>query len=184
MGKDLTAMTKIYITGAPGSGKSYLARRLAAKLDIPWYDLDSDHLYDLNHDDRDAYYQQLLTQDSWICEAVTLGLHTKWVEVADLVVLLETPLAYRVWRILLRTVLKGLGVTFSGQEGRETWYKLRYRLQETWRYDERHKIPFLSTCTLYQDRIHVFSDNSHARRWLLKTIKYRRLTTKIGAPRV
>ncbi len=33
-------MTKLYITGGPGSGKTTYAKRLAQKLDIPCYDLE------------------------------------------------------------------------------------------------------------------------------------------------
>lgn len=33
-------MTKLYITGGPGSGKTTYAKRLVRKLDIPCYDLE------------------------------------------------------------------------------------------------------------------------------------------------
>jgi shikimate kinase len=34
----------IYLYGPPGSGKSYIAKKLASKLNMPLYDIDDDHL--------------------------------------------------------------------------------------------------------------------------------------------
>ncbi len=164
-------MARIYIVGAPGSGKSFIAKRLAAQLDIPWYDLDSDALYQLAPDDRDILYDRVRIEDAWICEAVALGLHRKWVHEADLVIVLVTPRIYRILRIFLRALLKGLGIRFPGQEGAETWAALRYRLRETWYYQERYGQPFIHECGMYRDRIFSFSNNIHAQKWIFDNVR-------------
>ena len=164
-------MAKIFIMGAPGSGKSYMAKRLSTKLAIPWYDLDSDAAYELSPTECEDYYEHLRASDSWICEVVVLGLQRQWVEGADLVIILGTPRTYRALRILLRAFLKGIGVRFQGQEGKETWGSLRYRLSETWHYLERHQVPFLSQCEMYHERIFVFSKNVEALKWICSQVR-------------
>ena len=75
---------KIHIIGCSGTGKSYLAKGLSEKYNIPHYDLD-----DLQWDNTAASYgvkmptekrrqllQNILEKDNWIIE----GVYYKWVK--------------------------------------------------------------------------------------------------------
>ena len=68
---------KIHIVGGPGSGKSFLAKKLSRELGIPHYDLDdiqwaSEGGYGTKRDitERDALLRQILQKDQWIIEGV------------------------------------------------------------------------------------------------------------------
>lgn len=100
---------RIHIIGGPGSGKSYIARRLSEKYALPHYDLD-DIFWDRNHKDyirsseetRQRRLETILANETWIIE----GVYYKWLEMsfegADKIVVLNTPLVLRQWRVLRR----------------------------------------------------------------------------------
>jgi adenylate kinase family enzyme len=72
---------KIHIIGGPGSGKSYLAKKLSGRYSIPCYDLD-DIFWDKNQREyirtpeeaRQKKLSTILKNDSWIIE----GVYYKW----------------------------------------------------------------------------------------------------------
>ena len=115
-------MTKrIHIIGGPASGKSTLARRLGAELQLPVIELDK-----LFWDDESPYYahrrdeverDRLLTShlftDSWIVE----GVYWKWClpsfERADKIILLDAPHWVRQWRLASRFIKRNLGIEKS-----------------------------------------------------------------------
>jgi len=111
-------MKRIYITGAIGSGKSYAARLLSETLHLSHHSLDP-IVFDL---DATAYRQRfpetvrdeklrvLMDGDSWIIEGWYRGdwLHSVY-QRADCVLLLDTPLLRRYWRIIARFMRRKLG---------------------------------------------------------------------------
>ncbi|MDX1739591.1 MAG: DNA topology modulation protein FlaR, partial [Alphaproteobacteria bacterium] len=68
---------KLHIIGGPGSGKSYIARKLSEKYGLPQHDLD-DIFWDRNHADyirsgdeaRQTNLESILSNDTWIIEGV------------------------------------------------------------------------------------------------------------------
>jgi len=100
---------KLHIIGGPGSGKSYIARRISEKYGLPKYDLD-DIFWDRNHEDyirsseeeRHRGLESILANEAWIIE----GVYYKWLkksfEGADKIIVLNTPLMLRQWRVLRR----------------------------------------------------------------------------------
>ena len=112
-------MKRIYITGAIGSGKSYAARLLGETLRIPHQSLDP-IVFDLDAEAyrkrfaetvRDEKLRELVAADSWIIEGWYRG---DWLnpvyQQADAVLLLDTPLALRYWRIVARFTRRKLGL--------------------------------------------------------------------------
>ena len=75
---------KIHIIGCSGRGKTYLAKKLSNKYNIPHYDLDdiywdnSSQEYGIktSAEKRDKLLQNILEKDDWIIE----GIYYKWLE--------------------------------------------------------------------------------------------------------
>lgn len=107
---------KIHIIGGSGTGKSYLAEKLAEKYNIAHYDLD-DLQWD-NHagtygvkmpvEKKNALLQDILSKNDWIME----GVYYKWVlqcfEDADRIYVLEIPRYLYRFRIIKRFIKRKL----------------------------------------------------------------------------
>jgi len=117
-------ISKIHIIGGPGSGKSYLARRLSADLGHPSHDLD-DLFWDNSAESygtrakpevRDQKLQELLQLPRWIIE----GVYHQWLDesfrLADTIIVLSPFVCVRDWRILKRFVMRKLRLTGGKRE--------------------------------------------------------------------
>ncbi len=111
---------KIYITGSVASGKSTLARRIAAQTGIPCLHLD-EAVYVADpaeawgnrkrpEEERDAIFREMLARESWVMEDAGRACFAEAMAHADIVVLLEIPLAARKRRILTRWLRQNLGI--------------------------------------------------------------------------
>lgn len=90
---------KIHIIGCSGTGKTYLAKKLSNKYNIPHFDLDniywdnSSQKYGIKTkvEKRDKLFQNILEKDDWIIE----GIYYKWLEQsfknADIIYILDLP---------------------------------------------------------------------------------------------
>ena len=109
---------KIHIIGGPGSGKSFLAKKLSRRYGIPHYDLD-----DLfwNNDarrcgtkrdpqERDALLAEILQKNDWIVEGVYYAWCLRCFEDADRIYLLDTPRRQYRRRIIRRFIRRKLAL--------------------------------------------------------------------------
>jgi adenylate kinase family enzyme len=101
-------LKKIHIIGAPGTGKSWLAGKLSASLQLPHILLDDvfwqDNSYSTKRSpqERDELLRQILKSDIYILEGVYYSwLATSFTE-ADVVIVLTANVLLRDWRILKR----------------------------------------------------------------------------------
>lgn len=108
---------KIHIVGGPGSGKSFLAKKLSRELGIPHYDLDdiqwaNESGYEKKRDtgERDALLEQILQRDDWIMEGVYYAWCGRCFEDADRIYLLTVPRRVYRYRILRRFLRRKLGL--------------------------------------------------------------------------
>lgn len=159
-----SSVHKIYLVGAPGSGKSFLAERLSQTLGIPWYDLDSDEFARMDSQLHRERFWQIQQQEMWICEAVYGGVSLDWVGLADVSVILTPPRLVRMWRVAARALAKKRGVEFPGQPGRDTWASLKYRLGGTWYYERDVLEPFMATIQAAALPVLCIPDNVQALR--------------------
>ena len=109
---------KIYIIGCSGTGKTYLAKKLSNKYNIPHYDLDniywdnSFQKYGIKTEieKRDKLLQDILEEDSWIIE----GIYYKWLEQsfkeADIIYILDLPKYIYKFRIIKRFIKRKLNI--------------------------------------------------------------------------
>lgn len=108
---------KIHIIGEVGSGKTYLAKKLSEKLDLPYYQLDNVVWRRTIEKDirntpevRDEILNKILERDSWIIE----GVHYKWVlksfKLSDVIIYLNPNTLKRDKQIISRFLKQKLGL--------------------------------------------------------------------------
>ena len=115
---------KIHIIGCSGTGKTYFAKRLSNKYNIPHYDLDniywdnSSQKYGVKTEieKRDKLLQNILEKDDWIIE----GIYYKWLEQsfknADIIYILDLPKYIYKFRIIKRFVKRKLKLETAKKE--------------------------------------------------------------------
>ena len=123
---------KIHIIGCSGSGKTYLAKVLSQKYNIPHFDLD-----DIQWDnqakgygvkrsvaERNVLLQEILAHDEWIIE----GVYYSWVqqsfEEVDKIYVLDMPGYLYKSRIIIRSIKRKLGIESAKKETWKSVYNL------------------------------------------------------------
>ena len=122
---------KIHIIGCSGMGKTYLAKKLSNKYNIPHYDLDniywdnSSEKYGLKteFEKRDNLLQNILEKDAWIVE----GIYYKWLEQsfkdADIIYILDLPKYIYKFRIIKRFIKRKLKLEVTKKRNIEIFNK-------------------------------------------------------------
>lgn len=115
---------KIHIIGGSGSGKTYLARLLSQKYNIPHYDLDdlfwdnSSNQYGKKNppEKRDALLKSVLQNNDWILEGVYYSWLIESFEKADSIIILDIPKRIYKPRIIRRFFKRKLGLEHGKKE--------------------------------------------------------------------
>ncbi|WP_210367764.1 AAA family ATPase [Bacillus sp. REN3] len=156
---------KIHILGAPGSGKSYVAKVLAKKFGLPVYDLDdvfwdkiSSYYGSQNHPDRRTeIVSKILEKDSWIIE----GVYFSWLEEsfrgADYIFVLKTNVGVRDWRIIKRFFMRKLKLAPAPR--RESFKNLRELLKWNHRYDSKDLVQAVKMLKKHNDKVIILTKN-------------------------
>lgn len=147
---------KIHIIGCSGCGKTYLAKYLSEKYNIPHIDLD-DLQWDTSasygtkrHPDaKAAMLKKALTQECWIIE----GVYYTWVgqsfDEADIIYVLDMPAYIYRWRILRRFIKRKLGL----QQGKqETWKSLYHLMRWTRSFQDKNLKEIKTIMKQYSDK--------------------------------
>jgi adenylate kinase family enzyme len=126
---------RIYIIGGPGSGKTYIAAKLAPHFGVPTYDLDdlfwdcAARSYGVRTDPakRDQQLKKIVAEDGWIIE----GVYYQWLapsfDAADVIIALTPSIWIRHWRVVRRFILGKLGRLPSKHESfADLWRLLRW----------------------------------------------------------
>lgn len=144
---------RIHIIGGPGSGKSYAAFALSARLGVPAYDLD-DLFWDRSAPNygvraqtavRDQQLAAIVARDGWIIEGVYYGWLTPSFAAADRIIALTPSIWVRHWRVMNRFVLRKFGRMPSKKEESlaDLWRLLRWSHV----YDLQHLSPARAAVT-------------------------------------
>ena len=123
---------KIHIIGCSVSGKTYLAKALSKKYNIPHFDLD-----DIQWDNNAAGYgvkmpiekrtellNNILENEDWIIEGVYYAWVGKCFEDADKIYVLDIPKRVYKYRIIKRTIKRKLGLEKGKKETLKSVYNL------------------------------------------------------------
>jgi adenylate kinase family enzyme len=107
-------LARIHIVGGPGSGKTTLARQIAARLQAPAYDLDVVAFENgagakRALDERMRDVQCILAQPTWVTEGIYLWWTLALMDAAEAIVWLDVPWRVAAWRIVMRHVRAELG---------------------------------------------------------------------------
>lgn len=164
---------KIHIVGGPGSGKTFSSSKLQELINLNSYDLDkifweqNKNTYVRSSDDvRTAKLNQILSQEKWIVE----GVYYKWLAVsfrdAELIVILNPPVALRQWRIFKRFLKRKF---IQGHFRKETlssfiemfWWNQKFNNDNMHRildFTSEHKAKIIF-CKNYNELQHILMPN-------------------------
>ena len=123
---------KVRIIGCSGSGKTYFAKRLSKKYDIPNFDLD-DIQWDNNAEgygtkrpleERNALLQKILNNNEWVIEGVYYAWVQQSFDEADIIYVLDMPKYLYKSRIIVRSIKRKLGIHQGKRETIKSVYNL------------------------------------------------------------
>ena len=149
---------KIFIIGCPGSGKTYLADKLAQELGVPHFDLD-DLQWDNNADTygvkrephkRDKLLNKILEQKDWIIEGVYYVWCARCFQEADKIYLLNVPKYKYRYRIIRRFIRRKLGLE-NGKK--ETFKSLIALLKWADQYQNKNMTEIRNILKNYPDKV-------------------------------
>ena len=155
---------KIHIIGCSGSGKTYLAKALSEKYNVPHFDLD-DIQWDNNADGygvkmpiekRAELLNNILKNDSWIIEGVYYAWVGKCFEDADKIYVLDVPKRVYTYRIIKRALKRKLGFEKGKKETLKSVYNL---LKWTNVFQNKNMVEIKEILNRYSDKT-VWINNS------------------------
>jgi adenylate kinase family enzyme len=134
---------RIHFTGGPGSGKSWLAQRLAKTMGVDYIDVDGrmlaiaplDAIPTMPHEFeaaialRDVDLDRLTEPEAWVCDGSYIGVSKVALERADLVVWMDAPWRVASYRIVARHV--------KAELRRNNRFPGWRRLYDFWRWSRR-----------------------------------------------
>lgn len=123
---------KIRIIGCSGSGKTYFAKRLSQKYNIPNYDLDdiqwdnSQNSYGVKMpvEKRNQMLNDILQQPEWIIDGVYYAWVQRSFEEADMIYVLNMPKYLYSFRTIKRFINRKIGLENGKKETLKSVYNL------------------------------------------------------------
>ena len=166
---------KIHIIGCSGMGKTYLAKKLSNKYNIPHYDLDniywdnSSEKYGIKTEikKRDKLLQNILEKDDWIIE----GIYYKWLEQsfknADIIYILDLPKYIYKFRIIKRFIKRKLKLEISKKE---TLKSLLDLLKWTDKFQNEDMKEIIKILEKYKEKVHFIKSKKEIKEILKRKL--------------
>ena len=165
---------KIHIIGCSGTGKTYFAKALSKKYNIPHFDLD-DIQWDNNSDGygvkmptdkRDELLKQILNKDAWIIEGVYYAWVLESFEQADIIYVLDMPKYLYKSRIIIRFLKRKVGIEKGKKETLKSLYNL---LKWTNKYQDKNLKEITRILKQYESKVVWISDSKEIDRIIADT---------------
>ena len=165
---------KIHIIGCSGTGKTYFAKALSKKYNIPHFDLD-DIQWDNNSDGygvkmptdkRDELLKQILNKDAWIIEGVYYAWVLESFEQADIIYVLDMPKYLYKSRIIIRFLKRKVGIEKGKRETLKSLYNL---LKWTNKYQDKNLKEITRILKQYESKVVWISDSKEIDRIIAGT---------------
>ena len=127
-------ISKILILGGSGSRKTTLADKLKKIFELPIINLDNINYkkdwISRDKKERDNIIQRKINEDEWIMEGVYKSTLKQRADVADLIIFLEHPTYYLIFRIIKRYIcnLEKEKKELDGCKERLNWNFIKYTL--------------------------------------------------------
>ena len=146
-------------------GKTYLAKKLSNKYNIPHYDLDniywdnSSQKYEIKTEikKRDKLFQNILEKDDQIIE----GIYYKWLEQsfknADIIYILDLPKYIYKFRIIKRFIKRKLKLEISKKE---TLKSLLDLLKWTDKFQNKNMKEIIKILEKYKEKVHFIKNKN------------------------
>ena len=162
---------KIHIIGCSSTGKTYLAKKLSNKYNIPHYDLDniywdnSSQKYGIKTEieKRDKLLLNILEKDDWIIE----GIYYKWLEQsfkdADIIYVLDLPKYIYKFRIIKRFIKRKLRLE-AGKK--ETLKSLSDLLKWADKFQNEDMKEIIKILEKYKEKVHFIKDKNNLQKIL------------------
>ena len=166
---------KIHIIGCSGMGKTYLAKKLSNKYNIPHYDLDniywdnSSEKYGIKTEieKRDKLLQNILEKDALIVE----GIYYKWLEQsfkdADIIYILDLPKYIYKFRIIKRFIKRKLKLEISKKE---TLKSLLDLLKWTDKFQNEDMKEIIKILEKYKEKVHFIKSKKEIKEILKRKL--------------
>ena len=157
--------------GCSGTGKTYLAKKLSNKYNIPHYDLDniywdnSSQKYGIKTEieKRDKLLLNILEKDDWIIE----GIYYKWLEQsfkdADIIYVLDLPKYIYKFRIIKRFIKRKLRLE-AGKK--ETLKSLLNLLKQTDKFQNENMKEIIKIFEKYKEKVHFIKNKNEIKKIL------------------
>ena len=162
---------KIHIIVCSGTGKTYLAKKLSNKYNIPHYDLDNIYWDNSSEkygtktefEKRDKLLQNILEKDNWIIE----GIYYKWLEQsfknADIIHILDLPKYIYKFRIIKRFIKRKLKLEASKKE---TLKSLLDLLKWTDKFQNEDMKEIIKILKKYKEKVYFIKDKNEIKKIL------------------
>lgn len=164
---------KIYIVGSVGSGKTTLARKVSAKLQIPHFETDNfvwtrHPTGDIRNEIevRDQLLQDAIGKDDWVIE----GVHIDWTDVglhaAEQIVFLDIPKKKRTLRIIRRYTRQLLKQENANYKPTFSMFCRMFKWNKY--FEEQMKPEFLMKFRFYKHKVQRFETDKEVADWLIQ----------------
>ena len=165
---------KIYIVGAPGSGKTFISNKLSQLMGLNVYGLDdifwdrsrTDAYVRANEKTRDAKLAKVLEQDNWIIE----GVYYKWLKSAfrdsDIIIVLNPSVYLRQWRIFKRFLHRKFILGEFKKESLSSFIEMALWNQK---FDSDNMIRIQNFIAEHQDKVVFCKDHSDVVKLLVQS---------------
>lgn len=164
---------KIYIVGSVGSGKTTLARKVSAKLQIPHFETDNfvwtrHPTGDIRNEIevRDQLLQDAIALNNWVIE----GVHMDWTDAglreAEQIIFIDIPKKKRTLRIVKRYIRQLLKQEKANYKPTFSMFRRMFKWNKY--FEEQMKPEFLMKFNAYEHKVNRFQTDKEVEDWFLQ----------------